>query len=134
MASNYTNIKEVTLVFINMSSFGSVEDNPLTHADIEEILVAVSGPVSGTDSDDAIYNSIQDLWKKELKAKDKKTGELKWYTQGYDYWENEENCPISDDGVLGRSSHTYIQKYLQNNQNACTTYRRLWESNPRGYS
>ena len=87
-----------------MSDFSTA----LTHGDIEEMLTAVSGPISGTDSDDAIYESIQELWKKELKAKDKETGELKWYTQGYDYWENEENCPISDDGVLGRSKSSSV--------------------------
>ena len=84
-----------------MSDFTNAE-SALTHADIEEMLEAVSGPISGTDSNDFIYSSIQELWRKELKAKDKTTGDLKWYTQGYDYWENEENCPISDDGVLGR--------------------------------
>ena len=25
----------------------------------------------------------------------------KWYRDAYQYWENEENCPITDDGVLG---------------------------------
>ena len=81
----------------------------LSIADIQELLTATVGTICGTDSEDRMYDSIEGLWSYELDnskkcKKGKKSGtkeELAWYTDAYDYWESEENCPISDDGVLG---------------------------------
>ena len=70
-------------------------------ADIEELLTAVVGSISGSDSNEKEYTSIQDLWNFELTPMDAESGELQWYSHAYNYWEKEENCPISDDGVLG---------------------------------
>ena len=76
----------------------------LTHADVEDLLKAMVGKISGTDSNDRIYDSIRDLWSHELATVDT-SGELTWYSQAYKYWEAEENCPITDDGVLGDTLH-----------------------------
>lgn len=74
----------------------------VTPARIEARLRRVMGPdcdISGTDSGDKIYTSIRDLWDKEFQVRSERRTD--WYQKGYDYWESEENCPISDDGVLG---------------------------------
>lgn len=32
-------------------------------------------------------------------------GSVRWYERAYNYWEDGENCPIDDDGVLGGYGH-----------------------------
>lgn len=32
-------------------------------------------------------------------------GAVRWYERAYDYWEDGENCPLDDDGVLGGYGH-----------------------------
>lgn len=32
-------------------------------------------------------------------------GSARWYERAYDYWEDEENCGLDDDGVLGGYGH-----------------------------
>ncbi len=84
-----------------MSAFA---EKPLTITvhDIENMLTATFGEVSGTDTKDEVYSSITELWDKELKRKKKSTkvtndkNEVVWYSKAYDYWENEANCPLSD--------------------------------------
>lgn len=86
-----------------MSSFTTATTSPsLTVEAIEENLRARCGEISGTDSEDNIYDSIQALWKQELTTVEE-SGELQWYSHAAAYWESESNCPISDDGVLGIS-------------------------------
>ncbi|CAM9338075.1 unnamed protein product, partial [Ectocarpus fasciculatus] len=87
--------------------------------------------ISGTDSGDTIFSSVSDLWDKEFKRK-KGAADLDsaskekmpdWYQKGYDYWESEENCPVSDDGVLGgfgcltavdtRDSNVFLDELLR---------------------
>ena len=82
---------------------------------LEQILISELGEISGTDSDDRIYDSIQDVWSFELNNGDKKKkkknkskdtsessdGSNEWYSTAFQYWEDESNCPLSDDGVLG---------------------------------
>ncbi len=83
-----------------MSAFTST----ITVKNIEEMLTATIGEISGTDTNDEVYSSIVDLWKTELKRKKAKkeipvlntNNEVVWYSKAYDYWENEANCPLSD--------------------------------------
>ena len=82
----------------------SVFNDDLSFSDIEQMLVAILGTIKGTDSNDKEYKSIQELWNYELNrpgniAEDPALSN--WYTQAYDYWDAEENCPATDDGVLG---------------------------------
>mmetsp|Transcript_4065 Transcript_4065/g.6298 ORF Transcript_4065/g.6298 Transcript_4065/m.6298 type:complete len:273 (-) Transcript_4065:121-939(-) len=60
------------------------------------------GEISGTDTDDRIYDNLTDMWDFELG--NNSTGST-WYSKAYDYWESEENCPVTDDGVLGGYGH-----------------------------
>jgi hypothetical protein len=76
----------------------------LTYPKLEEMLIATNGEISGCDSNDNEYTSIEQLWNEELKVVNKpsETGDstqLKWYKNAFDYWESEINCSISDDGV-----------------------------------
>jgi len=109
-----------------MSGFsGFSAGKALTVRDIEELLRSTLGEeICGTDSNDRMYDSIEGLWDYELddskriageKGKKKKKKQqqqqqpqpqehgsgLGWYSDAYDYWEAEENCPLTDDGVLG---------------------------------
>lgn len=88
------------------------------------------GPISGTDSDDRLYDNLHDMWSFELqpnsvKRRKKKSDGTKssWYSKAYDYWEDEKNCPLSDDGVLGgfgavtpvdiKESNEFLDKILE---------------------
>jgi len=97
-----------------MSGFKSASsgDLGLTISDLQELLEATVGEISGTDSEDRMYDSILGLWSFELERGRKvlpatagggKGGEevITWYSDAFEYWESEENCPLSDDGVLG---------------------------------
>lgn len=97
----------------------SLAAGPLSVADIQTMLLATVGEISGTDSEDRMYDSLEGLWAFELddgnkkkgkkrggkagkeQGKGKKGGELAWYGDAFDYWEDESNCPVTDDGVLG---------------------------------
>ena len=86
-----------------MASFGG-DQAELSVKDLEEMLVATMGKVEGTDTNDKVYNGLQELWESELSVRNQEPAcesELAWYGQAYSYWESEEKCPISDDGVLG---------------------------------
>lgn len=65
----------------------------ITIEDLEEMLIASVGKIDGTDSEDRTYTNISDMWKFELANVD-------WYSKAYKYWEDENNCPVDDDGVL----------------------------------
>lgn len=67
--------------------------------EVENRLLPIT-EISGTDTDDRIYSDLKSMWKYELSSK---PGEdvIRWYSKAYDYWESDENCPVSDDGVLG---------------------------------
>jgi hypothetical protein len=67
--------------------------------EIENRLLPIT-EISGTDTDDRIYSDLKAMWKHELSSK-RGEKEIGWYSKAYDYWENDQNCPISDDGVLG---------------------------------
>ncbi len=86
-----------------MSTFSAIKTSSSSIIkSIEKQLVAQLGEISGTDSDDFEYTSINQLWKNELApVQSTIDGQSKWYSTAYDYWENEANCPLSDDGVLG---------------------------------
>lgn len=117
-------------------------DLPVTISDIERMLKAKVGVIEGTDSKENDYDSIEDLWKRELTTASTRkkraaphsssasvseapssSGGLKWYTKAFEYWENEANCPLSDDGVLGgygrvtpldaRDSHRFLDTLSQ---------------------
>lgn len=81
----------------------------LSFKDIETMLKNVLGSINGTDTNDRDYTSICELWGEQLTKPGLGEGEslhergkdLNWYTHAYAYWEDETNCPVSDDGVLG---------------------------------
>jgi protein N-terminal methyltransferase len=84
-----------------MSTFvQSGATSPLTIDELESMLIATCGAISGTDSDDKDYTSIKKLWHNELKASKAKPKETKWYNNAQEFWEDPEKCPITDDGVL----------------------------------
>ncbi|OWZ19040.1 hypothetical protein PHMEG_0006764 [Phytophthora megakarya] len=42
----------------------------------------------------------------ELKQEEStESNELTWYASAHDYWDDETNCPLTDDGVLGGFAH-----------------------------
>lgn len=87
------------------SSFNS--DLELTFEEIEkQLLVEYGGKIVGTDSNDAVYQSITEVWEKEVKAesslplsKKSRSGKkgkseiiqqeagCKWYRKAYEFWE-----------------------------------------------
>eukprot|EP01038_Epipyxis_sp_PR26KG_P007552 gene7552-10291_t len=99
-----------------MSSFTQYSKYDLPWKEIEVMLESVHGKVHGLDTDDEEYHSIVSLWQNQLEQNQLENSEstfnktdktqtidrgVKWYRLAYDYWENEANCPLSDDGVLG---------------------------------
>jgi len=82
---------------------------------IQDILVKAGNYIHGRDSENdtgMTYNSIIE-WKEESgmvssssearteKHQNNEASRQRWYKTGYDYWENESNCPATVDGVLG---------------------------------
>lgn len=66
------------------------------------------------------YATVFDMWRAELRdapnrleeddeaeqqAETPPTQELTWYASAHEYWDDEANCPLSDDGVLGGFAH-----------------------------
>ena len=79
-------------------------DSELSFDDIEEMLLSILGGrgIVGTDTEDYQYSSVVEMWKRELSVPSARSeGGLNWYTQAEDYWEEETNCPATDNGVLG---------------------------------
>jgi hypothetical protein len=85
-----------------MASFSST----LTHADVENMLIATVGKITGLDTDDNEFDSILTLWDATLRptATQKTTSsqaelsasQTEWYSKAFDYWESDINCPITD--------------------------------------
>lgn len=58
----------------------------------------------------------------EISTAEQSANEMVWYNKAFQYWESEENCPISDDGVLGgygkvtpmdtRDSNLFLDKLI----------------------
>ena len=76
------------------------------------------GPISGTDSDDRLYDNLHDMWSFELqpnsvKRRKKKSDGTKssWYSKAYDYWEDEKNCPLSDDGERANDASNLLARF-----------------------
>lgn len=61
---------------------------------IEELLKETCGEINGLDTEDNEYESILDLWNTVVQKN-------QFYSTAFNFWENESNCPLSDDGVLG---------------------------------
>ncbi|ETV98340.1 hypothetical protein, variant [Aphanomyces invadans] len=52
------------------------------------------------------YESVFAMWEAELAdVKESSTSTAGWYTSGAKYWEDENNCPPNDQGVLGGYGH-----------------------------
>lgn len=59
------------------------------------------------------HRTVWDMWEEELKdakGADAATSDVEerapgWYSSGHDFWEDEKNCPVTDDGVLGGYAH-----------------------------
>jgi protein N-terminal methyltransferase len=95
----------------------SASTSSVTIDELEEMLIAVHGPIHGSDTLNNSYTSIKKLWKRELKGSNpkvdnKKKGSMgatassssmqsQWYSKAFSYWEDPNNCPVTDDGVLG---------------------------------
>jgi protein N-terminal methyltransferase len=56
----------------------------------------------GYDSDDKVYDSVDDMWQALAIAQDNK--DAKWYGKGVEYWKD---IPANYDGVLGGFEHTH---------------------------
>ena len=85
---------------------------------IQRILLRAGNCIHGRDSDDPSlkYSSIME-WKESIglsaclsavsntdsgiQQRHKDTSRQAWYKTGFDYWEDEANCPATVDGVLG---------------------------------
>jgi len=80
---------------------------------IQDILCRGGNYIHGRDSDDdtgVTYASIIE-WKEEIgmtslscecgNKQRQNESRQQWYKTGYNYWENEVNCPATIDGVLG---------------------------------
>lgn len=86
----------------------------LTKSQVERLLhdCLPNGKIIGTDSNGGKYdNSIDTLWElfnshsnKERNV-DTNSKNDEWYMKAYDYWESSENCPVTDNGVLGGFGH-----------------------------
>jgi protein N-terminal methyltransferase len=89
------------------------EEKQYTLADIEKLLKKRMKKIDGSDTNNKDYKEITALWKyifpefsrpPNKKSKTSHDGSAncgEWYSKANEYWESEENCPISDDGVLG---------------------------------
>ncbi|POM63020.1 UPF0351 protein c [Phytophthora palmivora] len=60
------------------------------------------------------YENVFAMWQAELNDASKKLNEqeetaesreLKWYASAHEYWDDETNCPLTDNGVLGGFAH-----------------------------
>jgi hypothetical protein len=58
----------------------------------------------GTDTNDAEYESILNLWDNELAAVSADHKPV-WYSKAFSYWESSENCPISGNLHLAADLH-----------------------------
>jgi protein N-terminal methyltransferase len=68
---------------------------------VESDLLKVCGTIEGTDSDDREYTDIISFWSAEMNKRDiRDKVDIEWYSKAYDYWESEEKCKVTDDGVL----------------------------------
>ncbi|KAL3662876.1 hypothetical protein V7S43_012276 [Phytophthora oleae] len=54
------------------------------------------------------YENVFEMWQTELGDNvelQRETQELTWYASAHEYWDDEANCPLTDDGVLGGFAH-----------------------------
>ena len=90
----------------------------LTDASVAAYIRSRLGPsaVTGSDSHGARYSSILDMWSKEgvISVAPSSAGPSSsaapptnrlWYSKANSYWDDEDNCSVSDDGVLGGFGH-----------------------------
>jgi hypothetical protein len=71
---------------------------------VQNLLMQRTGDVSGTDSEDRIYDNLIDMWTFELKLENNQVSpDSTWYTKAFQYWEDEANCPVTDDGRIESS-------------------------------
>lgn len=99
------------------------EEKEYTLADIEKLLKKRMKRIDGSDTDNKEYSGITALWKyifpefrkpSNKKAKtshDASANCGEWYSKANEYWESEENCPITD----GKDFHSlcmYRSPYL----------------------
>lgn len=90
----------------------------LTVEELEQLVAAVAGEVTGCDTEDREYEGLAQLWgdpslfaiqtnsnadshsnNNNCNSPSAEAGS--WYSRAYSFWEQEANCPLSDDGVLG---------------------------------
>ncbi|KAL4102291.1 hypothetical protein PRIC1_006036 [Phytophthora ramorum] len=48
---------------------------------------------------------VEEAVETETREEIPQTRELTWYASAHDYWDNEANCPLTDNGVLGGFAH-----------------------------
>ncbi len=67
---------------------------------LEHQLSGLSQPISGSDSGGKEYSTISEMWA-AFHPKSVTPTEEPWYKKAKEFWEKEENCPPTIDGVLG---------------------------------
>lgn len=94
-----------------------VEERQYSLADIEKILKKRMKTIEGSDTDNKDYTGITALWKyifpefrksANKKAKISHDGSSncgEWYSKANEYWESEENCPITDGKIISYDSN-----------------------------
>lgn len=83
-----------------------MEEVQYTLADIEKLLKRRTKRIDGSDTDGNEFKGINALWqyifpelKTNKKAKTQHESSVncgEWYSKANQYWEKEENCPITD--------------------------------------
>ncbi|KDO21379.1 hypothetical protein SPRG_13692 [Saprolegnia parasitica CBS 223.65] len=76
---------------------------PIDWDELKRVSAQVQADLDGVGLDFHLeFSSVYDMWTTKLAdIKDDATKPAAWYTQGADYWEDEENCPPDVGGVLG---------------------------------
>jgi hypothetical protein len=52
--------------------------------------------IQGTDTNGKSYTGLKDLWALMFQISSQTNRKDGWYEKASNYWENEENCPITD--------------------------------------
>jgi len=90
---------------------GETEDDSSPDAmmilSIEASLLESGHPVDGSDSEGVHYESILEMWQSQGVLSTGRRGDRNdggsgdWYRKALDYWEDEDTCPATVNGVLG---------------------------------
>ena len=88
-------------------------DKKYTADEIQKLLLKELpyNTIKGTNADDK-FTDIQSLWDYFYRPREstnalpeEMTNEPEFYSQAFEYWESPQNCPVTDNGVLGGYGH-----------------------------